>query len=277
VSATRRGRPQPRGAERVAWRPLIELAANIVRGERYGMTLRGLFYRLVAQALLRNSRSHYTTLSRHTAAARRDGRFPDLVDRGRMIRRPLAVDGSEDAREWLRSAYRRDRTEGQPYAIYLGVEKNALAGPLEHWADERGLPVLALGGYSSQTFVDLVARDVCADGRPSVFIYAGDLDPSGEHIDRDFLRRCGVFDHVERVALTPEQVERFALPPQVGKADDPRAADFIARHGRLVQVELDALPLEALHDLYFEAVDRYFDLTKFDLVSAREATEREAL
>jgi hypothetical protein len=46
---------------------------------------------------------------------------------------------------------------------------------------------------------------------------------------------------VRQVALTAEQVEQYDLPPAPGKATDARAARFQARHGRLVQVEWEAL------------------------------------
>ena len=79
-----------------------------------------------------------------------------------------------------------------------------------------------------------------------MLIYAGDHDPSGEDIDRDFLERTDCFDEVVRVALTAEQVAAYGLPPQPGKATDSRAAGFVERHGRLVRVELDALDPNAL-------------------------------
>lgn len=277
MSDPRKGRPQPRGSDRVRWAPLVDHAASIVSTEQYGMTLRGLFYRLVAEHRLRNSRSHYQTLSRETAKARREGRFPALIDRGRFVRRPGSHASPEQALAWLRDSYRRDRTETQPLAIYVGVEKNTLVGPLTNWLDEYGLPVLALGGYSSQTFVDLVAEEIVQDGRESVLIYAGDLDPSGEQIDRDFVARTGVFHRVERVALTVEQVETYGLPPAIGKASDPRAADFIARHGRLIQVELEALPLAELRRLYDDAIARLFDVTMFDAARAQEDEDRARL
>jgi hypothetical protein len=53
-----------------------------------------------------------------------------------------------------------------------------------------------------------------------VLIYAGDFDPSGEDIDRDFIQRTACFDEVVRVALSLEQVERYDQPPQLGKATD---------------------------------------------------------
>jgi predicted DNA-binding transcriptional regulator AlpA len=64
------------------------------------------------------------------------------------------------------------------------------------------VPVLALGGYGSQTYVDNVFADVQANGRPAVLLYAGDHDPSGEDIDRDFTTRTNCWTAVRRVALT---------------------------------------------------------------------------
>ena len=73
-----------------------------------------------------------------------------------------------------------------------------------------------------------------------MLLYAGDFDSSGEDIDRDFVERTGCFDQVVRVALDWSQVQHFNLPPAPGKTTDSRAAAFTARHGRLVQVELEA-------------------------------------
>lgn len=113
--------------------------------------------------------------------------------------------------------------------------------------------------------------------RPSVLLYAGDLDPSGEDIDRDFVERVGAFDKIERVAVTVEQIEHFDLPPQLGQTDDPRADGFIARHGRLVQVELEALDPDDLRGLYDDALARYWDPDAFEAVVEVEAAERDEL
>ena len=140
-----------------------------------------------------------------------------------------------------------------------------------------GVPVVALGGYSSQTFVDEVRDDASEQDRPAVLLYAGDFDPSGEDILRDFLTRSYCFDEVVRVALDWEQIVTYDLPPQMGKATDSRAAAFEARHGRLVQVELDALPPDVLRNLYLEAADPYWNEDMSKAVLAREAEEREQL
>lgn len=261
-------------APRLDWQAILAQAAVIVESYDTGVTLRQLFYRLVAAELLPNSQSAYKTLSSRTADARRRGEFPDLIDRTRDIHRFQTFGGVDDARQWLRDIYRRDRTEGQPYSLYLGVEKNGIVAQLESWFGDLGFPILALGGYSSQSYVAEVIADVFDQERPAILIYSGDFDPSGEDIDRDFLARTQCFARVVRVALTEEQVDDYHLPPQPGKATDTRAASFVARHGRLVQVELDALPPDTLRSLYAEAIAQFFDESMYEESLQKEREER---
>lgn len=262
---------------RTSWGPIIERAAGIVRSYDTGVTLRQLFYRLVAAELIPNTRAAYSNLSRLTAQARREGWFPALVDRGRQIHSPLTFDDTADAVEWLLTIYRRDRTEGQEVSVYLAVEKAGMVNQLERWFSVFGLPILAVGGYSSQSYVDQVVGDVERQERPAVLLYAGDFDPSGEDIDRDFVERTGCWDKVVRVALTAEQVVSHNLPPQTGKTTDTRAGAFVERHGRLVQVELDALPPDDLRGLYQDALDEFWDVTEYEAVLRIEADERRQL
>jgi len=264
-------------AERKDWSVILDQAARIMNSYDTGVTLRQLFYRLVAAGILPNTKSYYTTLSDRTAAARRLGTFPSFIDRTRSIHRPRTFESPNDARQWLSRIYRRDRTEGQSIRLYLGVEKNGLVEQLSSWFWDTGIPIIALGGYSSQTYVDEITEDIESDGRPAVLIYAGDLDPSGEDIERDFVERCGAFVESQRIALTVEQVEQYDLPPAMGKATDTRAAGFVRKYGSLIQVELDALEPPTLRALYQAAIDDYFDKSAFDEATERERTERDSL
>jgi hypothetical protein len=139
------------------------------------------------------------------------------------------------------------------------------------------VPILALGGYASQSYVAEVMRDVSRQDRPAVLLYAGDHDPSGEDIDRDFVARSDCWAKVRRVALTAEQIEAYDLPSVPGKATDARAEAFEARHGRLVQVELDALPPETLRGLYGDAIAGWWDDDVYRAVLDREAADRQQL
>lgn len=261
----------------VDWAALLEQAGAIVTSYDTLVTLRQLFYRLVSVSLLPNTTNAYKALSKHTAAARRARTFPALMDRGRVIHRDQTFTSPAAARRWLHRIYRRDRTHGQPWSVYLGVEKAGIVEQLREWFGDLGVPILALGGYGSQTYVDDVVADVIKAKRRAVLLYAGDHDPSGEDIDRDFQARTDCFDEVRRVALSADQVARYDLPPQPGKATDSRAAGFIARHGHLVQVELDALPPDVLRALYADAIEAFWDAAVYQEALTREVTERRSL
>jgi hypothetical protein len=262
----------------LSWPSIVQQASEIVRSYDTAVTLRQCFYRLVAAGTIPNTRSAYTALSDRTTRAREDGWFPDFVDNTRGIERYQTFDGPDAARAWLGRIYRRDRTQGQTWNVYLGVEKRGVLAQLDSWfGDPLGLPLVTLGGYASYTLKAEVRRDAERDGRPTVLIYAGDFDPSGEDIDRDFVAKAGCFDEVVRIAILPEQIEEYDLPPQMGKASDTRSGSFVRRHGQLVQVELEAMAPEDLRALYQSAIDAYFDTSTHEAVLAVEASERRGL
>ncbi len=176
----------------------------------------------------------------------------------------------------------RDRTEGQKWSVYVGVEKAGIVEQLRTWFGEFGIPILALGGYSlggysSEPYIEEIVKDVRAQERPAVLIYAGDFDPSGTDIDRDFVDRSQCFHRVHRVALNPKQIKKYDLQPMAGKASDTRAAGFVEKHGELIQVELDALPPDVLEKLYWDVVKQYLDVSQFKKVVKQEARERKKL
>lgn len=258
----------------IQWNSVVKRAAEIVKANEIPMTLRQLYYRLVAEQAIPNKINTYKHLSRKTAQARREGWFPPLADNTRYIERFAIWRNGRAAYEQMVANFRLDRTAGQEHQIYLGVEKHGMADQLTHWFGKLGLPVLALGGYSSQTFVDVVAEAVKRDGRPSILIYAGDFDPSGMDIDRDFEERTACFDKVTRIGLNRALVDKFQLPPAPGKETDSRSAQFILDHGELVQVELDALPLDELRKLYQKQIDRYWNQKTYEAVLKREERQR---
>lgn len=265
-------------AARIAWPAVVARAREFVESRPPGMTtLRAVFYRLVIELLLPNTDYHYKHLSNRTADARRETGFPDLFDRGRSIHRYTTFASPEEALERLARSYRRDRTEGQDVSLYLGVEKAGhVAGLLNRFGD-LGIPILGLGGYASQSYINTVVNDAEDRGRPSILLYAGDFDPSGEDIIRDFVERTDCFDKVVRIALTADQVVEYRLPPLPGKTADTRAARFIERHGELMQVELDALDAldgDVLHGLYADAITEFWDVSEYEAVVEREAEER---
>ena len=255
---------------RIDWPQVVGQAREIVESYDTSVTLRQLFYRLVSAQVIPNSQAAYKRLSALTAEARRDGDFPALIDRGCQIHQRICFRDVSDALSTIIRAYRLDRTGGQDVSLYLGVEKAGMVVQLQSWFGDLGVPVLALGGYSSQTYADDVTAHTEEQDRPAVLLYAGDFDPSGEDIDRDFTERTGCWDEVVRVALSAGQVRDYRLPVNPGKTTDSRAAGFIERHGLLMQVELDALDPDTLRSLFTDAIDGYWDTSAYEAVLARE-------
>ena len=264
-------------SHRPDWPALLRRAVAIVNSYDTLVTLRQLFYRLVAAELLPNSTNAYKSLSKYTAEARRAGTFPALIDRGRTIHRYQSFCSAAAARQWLKGIYRRDRTEGQTVSLYLGGREGGHRGTAPGMV--RG-PRAAGARARRLRLADLRRRrvtDVQAAGRRAVLLYAGDHDPSGEDIDRDFVERTDCWCEVRRVALTAAQVMEYALPPQPGKDTDSRAAAFVERHGRLVQVELDALPPDVLRDLFAAAIAEFWNSSVYKEVLNREDRDRRIL
>jgi len=104
----------------------------------------------------------------------------------------------------------------------------------------------------------------------TVILYCGDLDPSGVDIEKhanEALKVFGLDDRVEfkRLAITPEQVEQYGLPPRPRDAEtlaklkrDPRSKRYTYDY----VVELDALIAYAPDEfkrLLNDAVEKYHD------------------
>lgn len=265
------------------WGPIIERAREIAEASQYRLTLRGLHYRLVEDALARslgyrNRQGDYKTLSSKTAEARREGWFPDLEDLTRSMLTANAFTGVKQGLGLLTEIYREDRTEDQEQCIVIAVEKRAMGGPLQQtFGEDYGIPVVPLAGYPSQTLADLTRNHVERDGREAICLYAGDFDPSGEDIERDWLYRSGCFDDIVRVALTEDIVRERDLPESIGKDTDSRAAAFEEKYGRLVQVELEALDPADLIGMYRAALAPYWDDDALAVVLAREDIARQRL
>jgi hypothetical protein len=152
-----------------------------------------------------------------------------------------------------------------------------MTAQLFSWFGGYGFPIVACRGYSSVSLEAEVVSQVADDGREAILIYAGDHDPSGEDIDRNFVDKTACWADIERVALSSDQVKEYDLPVAVGKAKDSRAREFQERHGRLVQVELEALDANDLRGLYQDAINRYWDPNAYNQALRREHDERAVL
>jgi hypothetical protein len=282
-----RGGTRKDGRENLDWQgTILPRAVEILAGYDTGVTLRQLYYRLVSEQLIPNTEADYRMFSRTSAEWRRAGDMDHLLDHTRTITVPTSFDSPEEALDVIRRVYRRDRQEGQPYSHFIVIEKRGLVEQLSAWFGDRGIPVVSIGGNASETIIHRLATDIEQAGRVPLIHYAGDFDADGVSIERTFRQRLAdyvrasyrtVILGVERVALTPEQVEEHNIPENPGKEKSTNRAKFEEEFGVNVQVEVDALPPDVLRAEFEQAVGQMWDRQAFEAVLDQEAEDREAL
>lgn len=89
------------------------------------VTLRQLWYRAISEGLVPNTPSMYRRLSSRLAQARREGRFPDLVDTLREVHLPPAWTDDAAFLEQAPDRFRPDRARGREVAVYVAAKKPA--------------------------------------------------------------------------------------------------------------------------------------------------------
>lgn len=247
----------------------------------FDLTLRQLYYQMVARGYIENSLRSYKNLGNTINDARLAGLidWDHIVDRTRNLRRNQHFQDPSHIIQAAAASYRLDKWANQPNRVEVWIEKDALIGVIEGTCRRLDVPYFAARGYTSQSEMWEAARRlqrIRDQGQTPIVLYFGDHDPSGMDMTRDVVDRfklfAGGFD-VERLALNWDQVERYNPPPNPAKMTDSRAKAYIAEFGRS-SWELDALDPATLAGLIENAVDQFRDP---DLWAEVEEEEEEGL
>lgn len=271
---------------------LIKFAEGIVNeytAMDYKITVRQLYYQLVARDIIPNSQKSYKRLVSLIGDARMAGliSWDALEDRTRNLKSLQHWEYPQQVLTAARHSYRRDKWEGQPHLVEVWVEKEALSSVVSRTCRRLDVDYLSCRGYMSlsemwaagQRFVSAIE-----DGRQPVIIHLGDHDPSGVDMTRDIFERLELFvgyhignlTEVKRVALNMDQIEMYNPPPNFAKVTDSRATGYIKKYGR-VSWELDALPPDVLDAVITDNVLAYRDEEIYQGVVQREAEELAAI
>jgi hypothetical protein len=242
---------------------LVNAALEILAAEQ-PMTVRQLFYRLVSNGLLENTRGDYCHVSRLMTKARNDRRCPFewIVDRSRPEYSPNVWDDASGYAEAVKRSYRKDYWAMQPNYVEIWTEKDAIIGCIEPVTRELGIVVRVGRGFMSTTKSHEIGKRFGQIEKPITVFYLGDHDPSGRDIETDVYNRVqkynsGLFT-LQRLAIFAADIVKFNLPPLKVKDSDSRAARFVESHGDEC-VELDALPPEELRTRIQNAVTELID------------------
>jgi hypothetical protein len=152
------------------------------------LTLRQIFYRLVATKGYPKDEASYKRLGELLNRARRAGiiRFEDIRDDGVMREASYMLNGVAHAmREQIETAeaYRLDRQRNQPTRLYVLCEAQGMVPQLVRICDRYAITVQSKGGFDSVTAKHALARELRSRGSArTLVLHLGDHDPSGGHI-----------------------------------------------------------------------------------------------
>lgn len=253
------------------------------------LTLRQVFYRLVAGYGYPNTTSAYTQLSKQLVKARERGDIDEtrIEDRSReFLGEDYGWGSPEDFvtyrfETFLNSPtyYARKMWTTQPEYVIVWVEKDALSRVISTVADQYNVTTCPSRGYASYTYIKEALARLPEDKHVTILHFA-DHDPSGIDMTRDVKERFHDYSNIdlviERIALTHDQVQHYELPPNPTKRADPRAEGYIAQYGNECW-ELDAIEPMELQRMVSEAIARHIDSNIWNQTCEQMQREKEEL
>ena len=266
---------------------LLTQVQQVIDDYDFALTLRQIYYQLVAKQIIPNEQKYYIKLSRLCVDGRDQGLLPEeaFADRLRQVDKPSSWLDLSDFMETVRQAYRKNVWDNQSCYIEIWTEKDALRGVIAPVTHDQDVSLLVVRGQVSRTAIyesyERFRRRM-EDGKECYLFYFGDFDPSGMSIYNSLVERLQNFkaDGIEitfqRMALTPIQIATYNLPQDPAKQSDPSYKKFVAEFGDNV-VELDSLPPDALKDLIKECIVQKIDFEVLNEVKEVEKEEQATL
>ena len=249
----------------------------------YEITLRQLYYQLVAKNIIRNKQSEYKRVGKITGEARKAGLldWSIIVDRTRHISKLNHWQDPGEIIRYFSHSYHIDTRIDQPTYIEIWSEKDALASVLEPICDKHDVPLFICRGYSSITAKhDAAKRFSRYEDRNPTVIYLGDHDPSGLDMPRELRGSFDMYEcffvEIRRIALSMTQIEEYSLPPNPTKPTDSRAAKYFVEHG-YQSWELDALRSNVLSKLVDDTINELTDHAKLNARRELQLSQRNEL
>jgi hypothetical protein len=251
------------------------------RSDGRRLTLRQLYYQLVARGEIENNQRSYKRLGRIVSRGRRAGLldWSMIVDRNRPLRQRQRWESPEEILREAAQTYHIDLWTKQAFRPEVWIEKDALVDVIRPTCRRWDVPYQSCRGFvsdstlwrASERYQQIAQGEKCERERPPdawddagcwqmpVMLFLSDHDPSGIGMKADLERRLellGAPIPIRRIALTKRQIRREEPPPNFAKASDSRHADYVRDHGRKCW-ELDALPPQMIENLVDREIQRY--------------------
>jgi hypothetical protein len=263
---------------------LVRLANEIItdyQAQGYDLTLRQVYYQMVARDEIPNTMQSYKRLGGIIDDARLAGLidWTAIVDRTRNLRSLSHWDEPADIIASAANSYRVDKWSDQTYRPEVWVEKDALVGVIGQVCERWDVPYFSCRGYTSSSEMWLASQRLkrhARGGQTPIIFHLGDHDPSGKDMSRDIRDRLKLFMGgltVDRLALNMDQIETYNPPPNPAKITDSRARAYIAEFGG-ESWELDALEPSVIDALIETNIEQILDQAEWNEACEREAEAR---
>lgn len=251
----------------------------------YRLSLRQLYYQLVARGHIENSQRSYKNIGNLVSTGRQAGYIDwDMIeDRGRETVSNAHWNNPGEIALAAARQFKIDKWADQDIHIEVMVEKDALSGVLEPVCRRLDVAITANKGYSSSSTMYEIGKRLAQigdAGKDICIFYLGDHDPSGIDMTRDVTERLAVYSRiapidVERLALNYDQVMKWRPPENPAKETDARYQSYVIEFGES-SWELDAVEPRTLAGLVENAVIGLRDDKLWDQAVEREnAMKRE--
>ncbi len=272
-------------AESLALINLINSVIDEYGAQGYSLTLRQVYYQMVARAIIPNNERSYKNLGSLINDARLAGLIDwyAIEDRTRNLRHRSHWENPAEIVAGAAYSYHVDYWAGQENYVEVWVEKDALVGIVGQVCEKMDVSYFSCRGYVSQSEMWGAARRLGLQrqaGKNIVLLHLGDHDPSGVDMSRDIQERNILFENYNlefrRLALNMNQIEEYSPPPNPTKLTDSRSNGYIDQYGYECW-ELDALEPQVISDLITENVLKYRDESIYQKVKAREERQKAQL
>ena len=248
------------------------------------VTVRQVYYQIVSRGMLPNVSETYRKVEYVLVQLRENNLLPYefIVDRGRSPHFVNTWDNLGAYLDTISVAYKKNLWMSQDDHVEIWLEKDALVGVIEPVTNEYLVGLYPTRGYPSLSFIYQAAetlRRVQENDKIVYIYYVGDFDPSCMGIEafiKNTLEDHGITFNFTRIAILPEDIERYDLPPLLAKVQDPNFKAFSAQYGTQA-VELDALPPEVLRQRVKESILNHISVREWNDIQQTQTLENESL
>jgi hypothetical protein len=260
------------------------------------LTLRQVFYILVANYRYEKTEKAYKRLGGHLNMARRAGVVPFEYLRDDSLHGYFGGDYEGEDEFWAdierrAKGFTLDKLTNQDYKIRIHCEAVGMLPQLRRVCRPFSIPVYSCSGFDSLSVKYDLRREIVEtknyEGKSTVILHLGDCDPSGASIFKDgmtddvlaFLEedfsnlpywdpnKVAIF---QRVAMLPEQAELLGVPSAPPKKTDSRSKKW----GDAPTYQLEAMPPDVLAEYLETAIGGWLDLHQFEEDQETEVEKR---